>query len=98
MRREQVLNVLTAHRERLQAFSVKSLAVFGSVVRDEAKEGSDVDVLVEFTPDRPVGLLRFISLKQYLEEILGCGVDLATPDALREGMRDRILREAIHAA
>jgi len=98
MRLEEVLNVLTAHRERLRAFGVKSLAVFGSVARDEASEGSDVDVLVEFAPDRPVGLIHFISLKQYLEEILGCGVDLATPGALREGMRDRILREAIHAA
>jgi len=96
MKREEVLRVLAEHRPKLKEFSVKSLAIFGSVARDEATEASDIDVLVEF--QGPVGLFTFIRLKQYLEEILGCRVDLATGEALRKEMRDEILREAIHAA
>jgi hypothetical protein len=98
MRRDEVLGILREHRDSLRRFSVKSLAIFGSVARGEAAPSSDVDVLVEFEPDKPVGLFLFIGLKQYLEEILGCDVDLATPQALRDRMRERILKEAIHAA
>jgi predicted nucleotidyltransferase len=98
MRKDEVLKNLAAHRDRIKGFSVKSLAIFGSVARGEAAPSSDVDVLVEFEPGKPAGLLLFIALKQYLEEILGCPVDLVTPNALRERMRDQVLREAIYAA
>jgi len=92
-----VLRILAANRDRFREYSVKSISVFGSVARDEAAEGSDVDVLVEFEEGRPVGLFLFIRLKQFLEELLACPVDLATLEALREPMRQRILKEAIHA-
>ena len=98
MKRDQVLKVLAANREHLKEFSVKSLAIFGSVARDEATDASDIDVLVEFEEDKPVGLFGFIRLMHFLQEILGCKVDLATPDALREEMREQILKEAIRAA
>ena len=75
---------------------MQSLALFGSVVRDEARADSDVDILVEFA--RPVGLLAFLRLKRYLEDILGRPVDLVTSKALRPQWRERIIREAIHAA
>jgi predicted nucleotidyltransferase len=58
MNRNQVLKIIADHRETLaRDFGVKSLALFGSVVRDEANAASDVDLLVEFD-DRPIGLLR----------------------------------------
>jgi uncharacterized protein len=72
------------------------MALFGSVVRDEARADSDVDILVEFA--RPVGLLAFLRLKRFLEEILGKPVDLVTSKALRPQWRERIIQEAIHAA
>ena len=98
MLKRDVLDKLTAHREELRRFSVKSLAIFGSVARGEAKEGSDVDILVEFEEGVHVGLFLFVRLQRCLGEILGCGVDLATREALREEMKDQILKEAIHAA
>jgi hypothetical protein len=98
MKRDEALKALAAQHDRLRDFAVRSLAVFGSVARDEAAPGSDVDVLVEFEPDAHVGLIAFIRLKHFLEDVLGAPVDLATPDALRAEMRDAILREAIHAA
>lgn len=96
MRREEALRILGSHRAEINAHGVKSLAVFGSVARDEARAGSDVDLLVEFSV--PTGLFEFVRLKHYLESILSCTVDLATPRSLHEQMRERIPREAIRAA
>jgi uncharacterized protein len=98
MKRDEALRILMTNRDRLGEFRVKSLAIFGSVARDEATESSDVDVLVEFDEGAHVGLLTFIRLKQFLEELLGCAVDMVTAQALRQEMREQILREAIHAA
>ena len=97
MKRDEALRRLRANRERLNAFPIRHLAVFGSVARDEAREGSDIDILVEFEPEAHVGLFEFVRLRRALSEILGCAVDLATPDALRQELRTQILREAIDA-
>jgi uncharacterized protein len=96
MLKDDLLNILQKHQKDLQEFGVQSLALFGSVVRDEARADSDVDILVEFA--QPVGLLTFLRLKRYLEEILGKPVDLVTSKALRPQWRERIIQEAIHAA
>lgn len=96
MNRDDVLRILAEHRDELDGFSVKSLSLFGSVARNEALPGSDVDLLVEFS--EPVGLFDFIRLKNYLEDVLQSPVDLATPDSLKDRYRDKILREAIRAA
>jgi predicted nucleotidyltransferase len=97
MKRDETLRRLRAAQERLDAFPIKRLAVFGSVARDEAGESSDVDVLVEFEPGARVGLFEFARLQRTLGEILGCTVDLATPDALRHEIRAQVLREAVYA-
>ena len=69
------------------------LALFGSVLRDDFRSDSDVDVLVEFEPDARVGL-RFFELEQELTEILGRKVDLSTPGFLSRYFRDEVLAEA----
>lgn len=98
MKLKEALQIIASHREELQAYSVKSLAIFGSVARDEATDASDVDLLVEFEDGKPVGLFTFIRLTHFLQDILGCRVDLATPEALREEMGEQIIKEAIRAA
>lgn len=95
MDKQQVLSLLDAHRDRLNEFAVKSLFLFGSVARDEATAESDVDFLVEF--DRPVGLFTLLGLQSYLENLLGCSVDLGTPNSLRPHLRETVLKEAIRA-
>ena len=96
MRRDEALQILKSHKQELTKFDVKSLAIFGSVARDEAGPESDVDILVEFT--KPVGLFEFVRLKTYLEKLLQHKVDLVTPDALKDRLREQILKEAIRAA
>ena len=96
MKRDEALEILAHHQADLKKLGVKSLAVFGSVARDEAGPDSDVDLLAEF--QRPFGLFKYVKLKEYLENILGCSVDLVTPAALHPALRDRILGEAVRAA
>lgn len=96
MSRDDVLRRISSLKPELGRFHVHSLSVFGSVARNEATPESDIDLLVEF--DEPVGLLDFVRLRRYLEAKLGARVDLATPSALRPGMKARILAEAIRAA
>ena len=94
MKRDSVLAIVAAHREQLQTMGVKSLNLFGSVARDEAGPDSDVDFLVEF--DRPVGLFEFIEVRLFLEDLLGRSVDMGTLDALREHLREPVLKDVIH--
>jgi predicted nucleotidyltransferase len=95
MKRDEVLAILEAHREQFQKLGVKSLSLFGSVARDEADADSDVDLLVEF--DRQGGFFQLLQVQYYLEDILGCSVDLGTQDALREHLREPVLEELINA-
>lgn len=97
MNREQTIRILSSHKADLaRKFGVSSLYLFGSVFRDEADAGSDVDLLVEF--DRPVGYFGLFALQDHLESVLGCKVDLGTPDSLKPRIRQRVLRECINVA
>ena len=96
MEAQQVIEKLRAHQGRLEEFSVRSLSVFGSVVRGEADAESDVDLLVEFQPDARIGLFTFVHLRDVLTEILECPVDLVTREALHPTLKESILREAVH--
>ncbi|MEC4804324.1 MAG: nucleotidyltransferase family protein [Jaaginema sp. PMC 1079.18] len=93
MNQQQVLGLIEQKRDRLDEFAVKALFLFGSVARNEATSDSDVDFLVEF--NRPVGLFTLLGLKSFLEEVLGCSVDIGTPNSLRPHLRDTVLKEAI---
>ena len=97
MDKEKVIQTLRENRQTLAQFHVRSLSVFGSMVRGEAGPESDIDILVEFEPDAHVGLFGFARLQRFLQEILGREVDLATPKALHKAMKKDILEEAVHA-
>ena len=96
MRRDEVLRLLREHRAELDRFGVKSISLFGSVIRDEAGPESDVDVLVEFEGASTFD--RYMGLKLYLEDLLRAQVDLATPRSLRPRVRPYVEREAIRVA
>ena len=92
---QEVLQTLSLHRTELKELGVKSLAVFGSVVRGEARPDSDVDLLVEF--DRPTGLFGLLDVKYRLEKILGLRVDLVGRSGVHPALRDRVYAEAVDA-
>ncbi len=72
---------------------IRKFAFFGSVLRDDFRPESDVDVLVEFEPDHVPGL-AFFAMEGELSEILGRKVELNTPQFLSRYFRDRVLAEA----
>ena len=80
-------------RSMSQAFGVARLSLLSSFARDEGREDSDIDLLVEF--NRPIGLFEFAGLQRRLGEIVGRRVDLTTVPALEPQVRERIVREAV---
>lgn len=85
-RREQILALAAAH-------GAGNVRVFGSVIRDEDTEESDVDLLVDMAEDR--SLYDLVALKHDIEALLGRKADVLTPDSLSRYIKERILAEAI---
>jgi uncharacterized protein len=85
------------HREKLVEFcrrhGIRKLSFFGSILRDDFRPDSDVDVLVEFEPGARTGLL-FFTMQDELSNILGRKVDLNTEGFLNNYFRNQILAEA----
>jgi len=91
---EETRSYLSRERERLRrVYGVRSVAIFGSVARGEAVDASDIDILVEM--DSPT-FDHYMDLKFELEDRLGIAVDLVLTDALKERLRESILREAVY--
>ena len=93
MRRDEVVRRLTTVEAEIRRMGVRRLALFGSVQRDEAGSDSDVDVLVEFDPERKTydALLELAAL---LEQALGGPVDIVTTESLSPFIGPHILAEA----
>jgi len=94
MDKEETIRRLVEHRQELVRFGVKSLALFGSMARDEARPTSDVDLLVEFEGQATFD--QYMDLKFYLEQLLGCRVDLVTRKALKSRLRPAVEKEALY--
>ncbi len=94
MKRDELVRLLGSQQKELCRFGVKSLALFGSVVRDEARAGSDVDILVEF--EGRATFEQYIGLKFFLEDLLGSKVDLVTRKSLKPRLRPYVEKEAVY--
>jgi predicted nucleotidyltransferase len=88
---------LPLDRAKIAAFCrkhhIRRLSLFGSVLREDFRPDSDVDVLVEFEPDHIPGL-AFFAMEAELSEILGRKADLNTPGFLSPYFRDQVMTEA----
>ena len=97
MRRDLALHILAeTGPEIVSRFGVRQLRLFGSTARDEAREDSDVDVLVEF--EGPATFRGYFGLLHFLEDKFGTSVDLVTEKGLRKEVRPYVEKDAIRVA
>ncbi|HEX9665863.1 MAG TPA: nucleotidyltransferase family protein [Thermodesulfobacteriota bacterium] len=93
---ERIISILKEHKAELkERYGVREIGIFGSYVRGEYKEKSDLDILVEFEEDAKIGLLKFVNLENYLSDLIGFKVDLVEKSALKPRIGKNILREVI---
>ncbi|MBI5880481.1 MAG: nucleotidyltransferase family protein [Chloroflexi bacterium] len=90
--KSSVLALLTAHQAQLRSAGVKRIGLFGSFARGEPRDDSDVDLLVEFEPDRKT-FTNFMQLWFDLQDLLGRPVELVTPESLSPYIGPRITAE-----
>lgn len=94
---EEIKKMLAKHKEELKKkYKVKDIGVFGSYVRRERNKKSDLDILVEFEEDAHLGLIEFISLQNFLSDLLGIKVDLVEKKCLKPHIGERILQEVVY--
>jgi uncharacterized protein len=94
---QDIQTTLRQHLPQVQQqYRIRQLGIFGSFVRGEQTENSDIDLLVEFDPNARFGLLTFCQLENDLSELLKRKVDLVMKDGLKPRLGERILQEVIY--
>lgn len=95
---EEIRKQILDHREVIRHFGVHKIGFFGSYVRGQQKADSDIDIVVDFEPDK-LSFDSFMELTFYLEDLLGTHVDVLTPDQISPYImpyiRDEIMYESI---
>ena len=92
--REQILEILQANRDKIRSYGVRRLGLFGSFARSEATEGSDIDFVVDFEKKT---FDAYMDLKEFLEGLFQCRVDLVIGDAVKPRLRPAIVDAAVYA-
>lgn len=89
----EIRDILTKNKKIIQEnYKVKKIGIFGSYVRGEQKEDSDLDIIVDFS--EPVSLLKLVNFENFLRNITGLKVDVVPESDIRPELRDNILNEA----
>jgi len=94
--RDRVVQLLREHRAEMERFGVRSVDLFGSIARDEAQAGSDLDVLVDF--GEALGFDNYMGLKFFLEDLLGTKVDVVTPGTLLPRIETAVMKEIVRVS
>ncbi|MFW6123080.1 MAG: nucleotidyltransferase family protein [Thermodesulfobacteriota bacterium] len=91
---QEILAVIESHRDTIKKFGVRRLGLFGSHVRGEGKESSDLDFVVDFE-DKTFD--NYMDLKFFLEDLFNCPVDLVMIEAIKPRLKPVILNETVYA-
>ena len=93
---DTILKKIEENRKIIREYGIKRIGLFGSYMRNEQKDGSDIDILVEFEEGEKT-FDNYMDLKFFLEELFGCNVDLATADAVKPRLKPYILENVKYA-
>jgi hypothetical protein len=94
---QEILGKLRAGEPELRQLGVRHAAVFGSVARGDNRKNSDIDVLIELDPQKPMGMFQYARLKIDIAALVGGPVDVVNRQTVRPLLRNAILREAVDA-
>ena len=95
MNKLEAIATLQRHARAIQALGATSLYLFGSIVRDEAKTASDLDLFIDYDRNSRFNAFDLVGIKQYLEHELGIDVDVTTRDGLHPMLRTDIEQSAV---
>ncbi|WP_078128162.1 nucleotidyltransferase family protein [Leptospira alexanderi] len=95
--RNQILNNLSTNFEKIQSFGVIHIGIFGSFAKNEFREDSDIDILVEFAPTAKT-FSNYMGLKILLENMFSKKIDLVIKERIKPRIKEQILKETIYAA
>jgi len=93
--KDKILKTLEDHADVLRTYTVTRIGLFGSHLHGDAKEDSDIDLLVDFTEKT---FENYMDTKNYLEDLFGCKVDLIPAESLKEALRPTVLKEVEYIA
>ncbi|MEQ9714256.1 MAG: nucleotidyltransferase family protein [Candidatus Asgardarchaeum sp.] len=94
---DDILKTLKDNMDKIKKFGVKRIGLFGSYAKNQPKEGSDIDILVEFEKGKKT-FDNYMDLKFFLEDLFKCKVDLVIADALKPDLKPIILGSVIYAS
>ncbi|MGN7292007.1 nucleotidyltransferase family protein [Rhizobium sp. SAFR-030] len=95
MRKNDAIRILSERADAIRALGATSLYLFGSVARDEARETSDLDLFIDYDPDKKFSLVDLVGIKIFLEDELSLDVDITTRDSLHPRLKERIETSAV---
>jgi len=93
MNKEEILNKIKENKDKIKSFGIKKIGIFGSAVRDEMNEKSDIDIVVEFEKGKAT-FKNVCGVVDFLEELFGRKVDILTPDGI-DSIRIKHVKEEI---
>lgn len=91
---QEILSIIEMHRDTIRNFGVRRLGLFGSHVRGEGKDSSDLDFVVDFEEKT---FDNYMDLKFFLEDLFNCSVDLVMIEAIKPRLKPIILSETVYA-
>jgi hypothetical protein len=92
---DEIINLLKKNRKIFEKYGVDLIGVFGSYVRGDSNEDSDIDILINPDGTKPFGLFALMHLEEELNKLLGLKVDLAIKRSLRPVISKYILKETV---
>jgi len=93
----EILKKIEENKDKIKKFGVKRIGLFGSYVKGEQKEGSDIDILVEFEKGKKT-FDNYMELKFFLEELFNCKVDLVILESIKPDLKPYILGSVKYVA
>lgn len=96
LKKQEILKKLEENKRQIKGYGVKRIGLFGSYIRNEQRERSDIDILVEFEKEK-IAFDNYMHLKFFLEDLLGRKIDLVILDDLKRQLKPYILKEVEYA-